>query len=104
AAAGRRAALAEADMGADMRSQPMGLMRVFLSSANLSGANRAGANLARGDLSGANLANANLTGANMLGADLSGANLEGAILRSIRGREAMKGLETAKNVDKAIFD
>ncbi len=40
----------------------------------------------------------------MLGADLSGANLEGAILRSIRGREAMKGLETAKNVDKAIFD
>jgi len=90
-------------MAADMRNQPMGLMRVFFTSADLTGANLTGANLARADLSFANLTNADFTGRS-LSADVSGADLNGTILRAPAGAKRLKNLGHAKNVDRAIFD
>jgi uncharacterized protein YjbI with pentapeptide repeats len=105
--------------GADMKNQPMGLMRLSMSKAKLVGAKLAGADLSRAllefadlskaDLRGANLAQAdlsaaNLDGAALAGADLTGANLLHARLTGITGREAIKGLDSAKNLATAKFD
>ena len=56
------------------------------------------------ELSFANLSGADLSGADLTGAELTGANLEGAILKGVRGRADIKGLDSAQNVDKAIFE
>ncbi len=61
-----------------------------------------GADLSGTDLSGTDLAHADLTGANLTGADLTGADLEGAVLRHARGLSAAKGLDHARNRDKAV--
>jgi uncharacterized protein YjbI with pentapeptide repeats len=50
------------------------------------------------DLSGANLERANLQRA-----DMTRVNLNGANLTSARGLETVRGLEKARNRDKAIF-
>ncbi len=94
-----RATLEGANLGADPGNQPMGLMRTDLTGADLTGADLVGANLAKVDLT-----RANLTGADLTRADLSYADLRGAILRSVRGLDAVHGLETAKNLDQAILN
>ena len=61
-----------------------------------------GADLTRANLRKVALVRANLTNADLTRADLTGANLAGAILRSIRGRGTIIGLNKAKNVDQAV--
>jgi uncharacterized protein YjbI with pentapeptide repeats len=102
----RGANFAGASMGADMKNQSMGLMRVDLSTAHLEGANFADADLGRALLRFARLQSANLTGANLLRADLrgaylngadltgalvDGANFDGATLTGARGLDKMQG-------------
>jgi uncharacterized protein YjbI with pentapeptide repeats len=94
-----RAKLDHADLGADPRNQPMGVMRSDLSSADFSGANLTSANLRK-----AKLTRANLTGANLTDADLSLSELSGATFHQIVGRDAIKGLDQAKYRDEATFD
>jgi len=95
-------------MAADMRNQPMGLMRVVLVKTVLRGANLAGADLSHGliefaDLSGANLSGASLRFADAAGANFSGANLHGTDFREadVSGaRFSRAGLDQAINFDK----
>ncbi|HSY85978.1 MAG TPA: pentapeptide repeat-containing protein [Verrucomicrobiae bacterium] len=96
----------DARMGADMKNQSMGLMRVDMSSANLAGADFTGADLFHASmrftkLMGANLAGARLALADLSGADLTGADLTGAdvsdadftqaVLTGAKGLDQMKG-------------
>lgn len=94
-----RAKLVHADLGADPRNQPMGVMRTDMSAADLSGADLTGANLRK-----TKLTRATLTGANLTGCDLSLAELSGANFQKIVGRDAIKGLDQAKFRDEATFD
>jgi uncharacterized protein YjbI with pentapeptide repeats len=94
-----RARLVNAHMGADPGNQPMGLMRTDLTGADLREADLTGA-----DLRKTNLTRADLTGANVSGADVRGADLTGTILRALRGRATLRGLDAARNLDKAITD
>lgn len=94
-----RAKLDHADLGADPRNQPMGVMRTDMSAADFSGADLTGANLRK-----AKLTRATLTGANLTGCDLSLAELSGANFQKIVGRDAIKGLDQAKFRDEATFD
>ncbi|MDQ2929394.1 MAG: protein kinase [Gemmatimonadota bacterium] len=94
-----RAKLDSADMGADPRNQPMGVMRSDMTEADFSGADLTGANLRK-----AKLTRAVLTGANLTGADLTLAELSGANFQKIVGRDAIKGLDQAKFRDEATFD
>lgn len=94
-----RAKLDHADLGADPRNQPMGVMRTDLSTADLSGADLTGANLRK-----AKLTRATLTGANLTDCDLSLAEISGATFHQIVGRDAIKGLDQAKYRDEATFD
>ena len=106
----READFSGAHLGADMRNQSMGLMRMDFTSANLEGANFAGADLGRALLSWANLRRTNfrgakLTMANFVGADLrdadltdadaTGATFEQARLDGVRGLGTVKGLNIA---------
>lgn len=93
-----RATLVGARMGADPGNQPMGVMRTDLSGADLTDADLRGA-----DLRKVNLTRANLTGADLTDVNLAGAMLNGAVLRRIRGRDRIRGLDSALNVDQAIF-
>ena len=90
----RGATLARARLGADPGTQPMGIMRTDLTGADLAGA----------DLRGADLRKAVLTRANVAGADVTDADLAGAILRSLRGRAELRGLDRARNAARAIDD
>lgn len=124
-----RANLSHANWGVDMKNQPMGLMRVSLNNVNLSGANLSDADLNRAlmrhanlsgsllknavlfgvDLSGADLTNADLSGADLSesrleDANFAGANLAGARFAGVRNKSAIKGLDSSKNLDSAIFD
>jgi uncharacterized protein YjbI with pentapeptide repeats len=111
--------LRNANIGADPGNQSMGVMRATFVGADLSGADLTAANLFKADfshatltrarLAGADLRNADLIQADFTGADLTGArldqaNLDGAIFTNIVGRAQLKGLERARNADKAIFD
>jgi uncharacterized protein YjbI with pentapeptide repeats len=93
-----RATLVGARMGADPGNQPMGVMRTDLTGADLTDADLRGA-----DLRKVNLTRANLTGADLTDVNLAGAMLNGAVLRRIRGRDRIRGLDSALNVDQAIF-
>lgn len=73
------------------------LTYALLSFANLRGANLSGAVLRKTDLS-----RADLTGADLTGVDLAEADLDGAVLTGARGLETALGLDSARNVDKAI--
>ena len=66
--------------GADMRNQPMGLVRLVLAGARLKGARLARANLSRADLSFADLREADLSGVDLTRAKLVGADFTGATL------------------------
>ena len=90
----RGATLARARLGADPGNQPMGIMRTDLTGADLAGA----------DLRGADLRKAVLTRANVAGADVTDADLAGAVLRSLRGRAELRGLDRARNAARAIDD
>jgi len=86
--------------GADLSSADLSradLTYALFSFANLRGANLAGAKLRKADLS-----RADLTGADLTGVDLSEADLDGAILTGTRGLNTALGLDTARNVEKAI--
>jgi uncharacterized protein YjbI with pentapeptide repeats len=73
------------------------LSYTLLAFANLRGANLAGAVLRKADLS-----RADLTGADLSGVDLTEADLDGAILTGTRGLNTALGLDSARNVEKAI--
>ena len=60
------------------------------------------ADLTGAQLNGADLSKADLTGANLTGADLTGANVEDANLTGVRGFATVHGLDTIRNLDKAI--
>jgi uncharacterized protein YjbI with pentapeptide repeats len=94
-----RATLAHANLGADPGNQSMGVMRTDVTSADLSDADLTAANLRK-----VNFTRANLTGADLTDADVTGADLTGAILRTIRGRDRIRGLDKALNRDQAIFN
>jgi uncharacterized protein YjbI with pentapeptide repeats len=94
-----RTKLDHADLGADPRNQPMGVMRSDLTGADLSGADLTDANLRK-----AKLTRATLTGSNLTGCDLSLAEISGATFHKIVGRDAIKGLDQTKYRDEAIFD
>ena len=104
---------------ADMRNQPMGLIRLVLVGARLQGARLIEAQLARADLSYADLRKADLSGADLTRAKLVGADLRGAILTHATfegaeihdaiftgavGVESTRGLEAAEGRDSASFD
>lgn len=91
--------LVRAHLGADPGNQPMGLMRTDLTGSDLRGADLSGANLRKADLT-----RTDLTGADLTDADLTGADLTGTVLRSIRGRNKIRGLEQAKNLEQAVFN
>ena len=94
-----RATLVDARFGADRANQPMGLMRTDLTGADLTGANLRGADLRKADLT-----RADLSGADVTGTDVTGAELGGTILKALRGRDRLKGLDSAKNADKAVWN
>lgn len=115
----REAILRDADLSADMRNQSMGLMRTVFRLAKLEGADLSdvrghklnaefaslrNARLDGADFSGADLTGADLTGASVAGLDLSDADLAGATLVALEGKEALTGLELARNADEAQFD
>ena len=66
--------------------------------ANMDAANLKGAILVRADLS-----NADLSGADLAGADFTDANVYGTVFKSAKGLGDVKGLNEAKNRDKAVF-
>ena len=99
-----------ADAGAHMKNQSMGLMHSDMSGAHLEGADFTNAKLQHADFSYADLTSVNFTGAdleraNMIGADLCNANVTGANLDGADMDDAklncVKGLDQAKNLDKA---
>jgi uncharacterized protein YjbI with pentapeptide repeats len=94
-----RAKLDHADLGADPRNQPMGVMRNDFTGCDFTGADLSGANLRK-----AKLIRANFTNANVSGADVTLSDLSGAVFHNITGRETIRGLSTAQNVGDAVFD
>lgn len=94
-----RAKLTQANLGADPGNQSMGVMRTDATGADFTGADLSGANLRK-----ALMIRADLTGADLTDAEVSGADLTGAILRNIRGRERIRGLDRALHVDQAVFN
>jgi len=90
----RGATLTRARLGADPGNQPMGVMRTDLEGADLTGA----------DLRGADLRKVNFTRANLAGADVTDADLAGAVMRAVVGRDRIRGLDRARNVERAIVD
>lgn len=66
--------------------------------ANMDAANLKGAILVRADLS-----NADLSGADLTGADFTDANVYGTVFKSAKGLWYAKGLNKARNRDKAVF-
>jgi uncharacterized protein YjbI with pentapeptide repeats len=65
----------------------------------LMGVDLSGAKLISADLSGADLSDSRLDDADFSGADLAGARFTG-----ISDKSTVKGLDSAKNVNSAIFD
>lgn len=111
--------LSDLKAGADMRNQPMGLIRIVLTNASMKGAKLIGADLSRGDLSyadlreadltRANLTRVNLTGANLTGAKLEGANVTeaqiyNAVFTGATGLKEVLGLDSTQGRETATFD
>ncbi len=115
----RGADLSNANMGADMKNQSMGLMRTVLRMAKLDGADMRNVNALRLDAGyasmrgvlldnanfrGADLTGADLTKASVTGLDLSGADVSGAYLVQLIGKEKIIGLDKVKNLAEAEVD
>lgn len=111
--------LRNADMGADMKNQSMGLMRTVLRSAILDGADLSAVNALRMDAGfssmrgalldnavfhGVDLTGADLSHASVTGLDLSDADVSGAYLISLNGKESVIGLDRVKNLGEAHTD
>ncbi len=79
------------------------LQHADVTGANLIFANMAVANLRYAILVRADLSNADLSGAELAGADFTGANIYGTVFKGAKGLAEVKGLDHAKNRDKAIF-
>jgi uncharacterized protein YjbI with pentapeptide repeats len=79
------------------------LQHADFTGANLIFANMAVANLRGTILVRADLSNADLSGAELAGADFTGANIYGTVFKGAKGLAEVKGLDHAKNRDKAIF-
>src|SRR5712692_3741176 len=95
----QRAKFVRADLGADAGNQSMGVMRLDATGVDFSGADLTGANLRK-----VLLVRANLTGADLTDADVTGADLSGALLKDIRGKDRIRGLDKALHADQAIFN
>ncbi len=110
--------LSGAKLRPDMSNQPMGLLHTIFSQADLTGANLTGADLGFANLSSATLVRALVRGtsfdqADLTRADFRGADVTGAIFtqadigqadfRHVTGRQAMRGLATARNRSDAKF-
>ena len=93
-----RAKFVKANLGVDPGNQSMGLMRVDATGADFSGADFTGASLRK-----ALLVRATFTGATLTDADVTYADLAGALLKDIRGRDRIRGLDQALHVDQAVF-
>ena len=93
-----RAKFVKANLGVDPGNQSMGLMRVDATGADFSGADFTGASLRK-----ALLVRATFTGATLTDADVTYADLAGALLKDIRGRDRIRGLDQALHVDQALF-
>ena len=115
----RGADLSNANMGADMKNQSMGLMRTVLRMAKLDGADMRNVNALRLDAGyasmrgvlldnanfrGADLTGADLTNASVAGLDLSGADVSGAYLVQLIGKEKIIGLDKVKNLAEAEIE
>lgn len=111
--------LRNANMGADMKNQSMGLMRTILRMATLDGADLRNVNAMRMDAEfasmrgalldnasfrGAELTGADLTNASVAGLDLSGSDVSGAYLLQMIGKEKVRGLDSVKNLEEAETD
>lgn len=94
-----QAKLTNANLGADPGNQSMGIMRTDATGVDFTGADFSGANLRK-----VLFTRADLSGADLTDADVTGADFTGAILRSIKGRDRIRGLDKALNVDQAIFN
>ena len=113
----RRANLSDAHLGTERNQFKMpkqtDLSGALLSGANLERADVTGANLTFANLVGANLkaavlartdlSNADLSGAQLVGADFTNADIYGTVFRNAKGLESVRGLDQARNRDKAIF-
>jgi uncharacterized protein YjbI with pentapeptide repeats len=112
----RGANLSNANMGADMKNQSMGLMRTVLRMAKLDGADMRNVNAMRLDAGyasmrgvlldnanfrGADLTGADLTNASVTGLNLSGADVSGAYLVQLIGKEKIIGLDKVNNLTEA---
>ncbi len=93
-----RAKLTKANLGADPGNQSMGIMRTDATGVDFTGADLSSANLRK-----VLFTRADLSGADLTDADVTGADFTGAILRSIKGRDRIHGLDKALNVNQAIF-
>ena len=94
-----RAKLVHTSLGVDPGTQSMGVLRTDATSADFTEADLTGANLRK-----VLFAWADLTGVELTDADVTGADFTGAILRGIRGRDRLHGLDQALHVDQAIFN
>src|SRR5439155_1376455 len=84
------------------------LVRTNFAKARLFSATLTDAVATDADFTGANLRlallnRANLTGADLTDADVTGADLAGAVLKDVRGRDRIRGLDQALHVDQAVF-
>jgi len=79
------------------------LKRTDLTHALMNFADLRNADLSDSILVNADLSGANLQGANLSGADLTGADLEGTILTGARGLDSVKGLQSVRNGNKAVY-
>jgi len=115
----RGADLSNANMGADMKNQSMGLMRTVLRLAKLDGADMRNVNALRMDaefasmrgalLDNANFRDAELTGvdfteASVAGLDVGGSDVSGAYFLRLIGKEKIIGLDKARNLAEAEID
>ncbi|HXN08708.1 MAG TPA: pentapeptide repeat-containing protein [Candidatus Acidoferrales bacterium] len=114
----RHAIIRRAKLAPDLSNQPMGMLHTILARANLEGADLSFSDLSFADLNyadfrkalvrgtnfhGADLSAADFTGADVTGANFAQADLTDAVFARVRGRSAMRGLGTARNLDTAIF-
>jgi uncharacterized protein YjbI with pentapeptide repeats len=115
----RGANLAGARMGpheprADLSSLPASILKscdfsgadlsgVDLSRAVLTFSRFVGADMSRINLTLADLSKADLSGADLTGADLTDANLDETKLAGVKGFETVRGRETIRNLDRAIW-
>jgi uncharacterized protein YjbI with pentapeptide repeats len=114
----RHAIIRRAHLAPDLSNQPMGMLHTVLARAHLEGADLSFSDLSLADLGyadfrksvvrwtnfhGADLSAADFTGADVTGANFTQADLSDTVFVHVRGRSTMRGLNAARNLDRAIF-